>query len=91
MPGGPAPWPRLPELKHVGTLEVVDDLVIRNRPPSSRINPTLSINFIPPDNSPFLAGLTLIRSRRMDRSNSAKTPHIWNIAFPAGVVMSMPR
>lgn len=29
-------------------------------------------------------------SRMMDRSNSAKTPHIWNMAFPAGVVVSMP-
>jgi hypothetical protein len=30
------------------------------------------------------------RSRIMARSNSAKTPIIWNIALPEGVVVSMP-
>ena len=30
------------------------------------------------------------RSRIMARSNSAKTPIIWNIALPAGDVVSMP-
>jgi hypothetical protein len=32
----------------------------------------------------------LTRSRIIAHSNSAKTPHIWNSAFPAGVVVSMP-
>jgi hypothetical protein len=30
------------------------------------------------------------RSRIIDRSNSANTPIIWNMALPAGVVVSMP-
>ena len=30
----------------------------------------------------------LTRSRIMPRSNSAKTPHIWNIARPEGVLVS---
>ena len=32
----------------------------------------------------------VIRSRMMDRSNSANTPHMRNIALPAGVVVSIP-
>ena len=37
-----------------------------------------------------LANPDPIRSRMMERSNSANTPHIWNMAFPAGVVVSIP-
>ncbi len=33
----------------------------------------------------------LTRSRIIARSNSAKTPIIWNSALPAGVEVSMPR
>ncbi len=33
---------------------------------------------------------TTTRSRIMARSNSAKTPIIWNSAFPPGVVVSIP-
>ena len=37
-----------------------------------------------------LAKPALIRSVIIDRSNSAKTPHIWNIARPLGVAVSSP-
>ena len=37
-----------------------------------------------------LCNPALTRSLRIDLSNSANTPHIWNIIFPEGVVVSMP-
>ena len=37
-----------------------------------------------------LASPDLTRSWIMARSNSANTPIIWNIALPAGVVVSIP-
>lgn len=46
-----------------------------------------------PNRLPFafaLASPAVTRSRIIARSNSANTPHIWNMAFPAGVVVSMP-
>ena len=36
-----------------------------------------------------LANPALTRSTIIARSNSAKTPHIWNIALPEGVVVSI--
>ena len=37
-----------------------------------------------------LAKPAITRSWMIERSNSANTPIIWNMALPAGVVVSMP-
>jgi hypothetical protein len=43
-------------------------------------------SFVPFDRA--LASPALTRSRIIPRSNSAKTPHIWYIARPEGVLVS---
>ena len=77
---GPTPCPNYPQA------------IFDPKPIFHDIAPRIGLpDFFPFDRALARANPALIRSLMIDRSNSVKTPHAWNMALPAGVAVSMPR